>query len=76
MKAEDMAEWREAFNKNSKAVASTFSTTDGIKVMTLLRTHFGSSTVFDENPIKMARNAGQHEIVQYLEVLIERGNKE
>jgi len=73
--AEDMADWRESFNKNAKAVANTFGTTDGKKVWELLLGHFGSSTVFDENPIKMARNAGHHEIVQYLGVLIERGNK-
>ena len=74
MKPEQMTEWREEFDKKANAVVKTFSTTDGKKVIEILRTHFGASAVFDENPYKMARNAGQHELVQYLEALIERGN--
>lgn len=71
----EVAEWRESFDKNAQAVITTFSTPDGKKVLELLRQHFGSHVVFDENALKMAKKAGQHEIVQYLEALIERGIK-
>ena len=75
-KAAQLGEWREELDKNSKAVRDTFKTTDGKKVMALLSKHFGSGTVFNTCSLTMARNAGQHEIVQYLEALIERGNKD
>jgi hypothetical protein len=75
MSAADMTEWREEFEKNAKAVCETFGTTDGKKVIALLKSRFGAGTVFDENPYKMAKNAGQHEVVQYLEALLERGIK-
>jgi hypothetical protein len=75
MSAADMKDWREEFEKNAKAVCETFKTTDGKKVIKLLKTRFGAGTVYDDNPYKMAKNAGQHEIVQYLEAMLERGIK-
>ena len=73
MSAEQAADWRNKFDKNAKAVQTTFSTADGETVLALLKNNFGASSVFNENPYIMARNAGQHELVQYIEVLIERG---
>jgi hypothetical protein len=70
----ELVDWKEALDKNAKAVAGTFVTTDGKKTLALLRKHFASSVVFNENPIIMAKNAGQHELVQYLEALLERGS--
>ena len=73
MKPAEMEVWKEQLDKNAHAVCETFKTTNGKKVLTLLQTHFKGQ--FDENPYKMARNAGQLEIVQYIEALIERGGK-
>ena len=72
----DLAEWRQEFDKKAHTVHKVFSTQDGEKVMKLLADSFGAGNVFDENPYKMARNAGQHELVEYLKILIERGSKQ
>ena len=74
-KVDKLQAWREDFDKNSKHVVTTFSTTSGEQVLKLLKKHFGSDTVFNENPVVMARNAGRNEVVSYLEALIERGRK-
>lgn len=74
-KVDKMQEWREEFDKNSKHVVATFGTTDGKKVLELMEKHFGSASIFSENPYITARNAGRNEVVAYLKALIERGYK-
>lgn len=75
MSVANMEQWKEDFAKKSQLFYKVFSTQDGKKVLAMIQETFGAGTVFDENPYKMAKNAGQHELAEYLKVLYERGSK-
>jgi hypothetical protein len=72
----DIETWKEDFAKRASLFHKVFSSTDGKKVLSMILDTFNAGSVFDENPYKMAKNAGQHDMAEYLKILVERGSKD
>ena len=56
----------EAIEARHRAIYSCFNSPDGKKVLEMLVEDFQKSALFDSDPLVMARNVGQYELVQYL----------
>jgi hypothetical protein len=52
--------------KRRKVFRNALSTPDGQIMMDLLREDFVDRSLFEDDPLKMARRVAQHDLVQYM----------
>lgn len=68
--------WKEYLQAQKRTIFSALGGSEGEKLMKVLRDTFQRGKLFDENAIKMARNCGQYELVEYLNEMLEASKKD
>lgn len=66
--------WREALNEQRRVVVTSLNNENGKQLISLLEKTFQGG-LFDADPITMAKNVGQHDLVQYLKDLLKEGSE-
>ncbi len=72
---EAIAEFRDGLFEKSKLYAQVFGTDAGKKVLKELDDLYIKPEVFNSDPLKMARNVGQHDLVKFIKELVELKNE-
>jgi len=72
---EAIAEFRDKLFEKSKRYSQVFGTDAGKEVLKELVDLYIKPEVFNSDPLKMARNVGQHDLVKFIKELVELKNE-
>lgn len=66
--------WQIALREKSELLHRTFNNPTGEECLKMLSNTFQRGTLFDECALKMARQVGQYEVVEYIKEMLEAVN--
>ncbi len=66
-----LANWKDKLFEKSKLYSGVFGTDAGSKVLQELVDLYIKPEIFNSDPLKMARNVGQHDLVKFIQELVE-----
>ncbi len=72
---EAIAEFKDTLAEKGKLYRQVFGTKAGKKVLAELVSLYIKPEAFSSDPLKMARNVGQHDLVKYIQEMTELKNE-